>query len=79
MIRPKGVADSTMRSWKLDRTVLPIDTAKPQEGTWTLIAPDGRKWQDTSPIRVVRKEQRERVPAEVGLQRILDAMFSLDD
>jgi hypothetical protein len=41
-----------------------------QEGTWTLTAPDGRKWQADSPLRVVSLEQRQRVPAEVALHRI---------
>lgn len=39
-------------------------------GTWTLTAPDGRTWQAESPIRCVALESRERVPAEVRLQRI---------
>ncbi len=50
------------------------DTQKAQKGTWTLIAPDGRKWQDESPLKVAAKEMRERVPERVGVQRILDAI-----
>lgn len=50
------------------------DTPKPQQGTWTLTAPDGRTWQADSPIACVRNEQRERVPAEVALQRIKAAV-----
>lgn len=46
-------------------------TPQAQHGTWTLIAPDGRQWQGDHPIKVVRAEMRERVPAEVGLARIL--------
>lgn len=49
------------------------DTPKPMEGIWTLIAPDGRTWQAESPLRVVAKEQRERVPANVALERIMSA------
>lgn len=48
-------------------------TSKPMQGIWTLIAPDGRTWQAESPIRVVAKESRERITAEVAMQRILDA------
>lgn len=47
------------------------DTPKPQQGTWTLTAPDGRAWKADSPIACVRNEQRERVPAAVALQRIM--------
>lgn len=49
------------------------ETPKPQQGTWTLTAPDGRTWQAESPLRVVAMESRERVPATVALQRIFDA------
>lgn len=48
-------------------------TPKPQEGTWILTAPNGREWAERSPIACVAAEQRERVPATVRLQRILDA------
>lgn len=46
---------------------------KPMSGTWTLTAPDGRTWQGDTPLRCVAAESRERIPAEVRLQRILDA------
>ena len=49
------------------------ETRKPMEGTWTLTAPDGRSWQDESPLRVCGAEQRERVPDDVALSRILRA------
>lgn len=49
------------------------ETPKPTKGTWTLVAPDGRTWQEESPIRVVAKESRERIPATVALERILAA------
>ena len=51
------------------------ETPKAQEGIWTLVAPDGRKWQAESPIKVVAAEQRERVPEHVAVERILVAAF----
>ena len=50
-----------------------METAKPQEGTWTLIAPDGRTWRAESPLRCVGLEHRERVPPEISLKRIWTA------
>jgi len=52
------------------------ETPKAQEGIWTLIAPDGRKWEDSSPIKVITKEQRERVPEHIAIKRILKALFN---
>lgn len=49
-----------------------METPKPQQGTWTLTAPDGRTWQADSPLRACSLEQRERVPAEVALARVLE-------
>lgn len=49
-------------------------TPKPQVGVWTLIAPDGRRWNAPTPIQAVAKEQRERIPAHVALQNIFDAL-----
>jgi hypothetical protein len=46
-------------------------TPKPMQGTWTLTAPDGRTWQADSPLLALRAEQRERVPADVALARIM--------
>ena len=46
------------------------ETPKPKTGTWTLISPDGRKIESDSPLKCARIEQRERVPADVGLARI---------
>lgn len=46
----------------------------PQAGVWTLTAPDGRKWEADTPIRVVAKEQNERIPAHVRLERIMSAV-----
>jgi hypothetical protein len=50
-----------------------METQKPMTGIWTLTAPDGRTWQAETPLRCCGLEQRERVPAEVALARILDA------
>lgn len=55
-----------------------METPKPMAGTWTLTAPDGRQWQAGSPLRTVSLEQRERVPADVALGRVL-AMASEPD
>lgn len=48
-----------------------MEEIKPMPGTWTLTAPDGRQWQADSPLRAVSLEQRERIPAEVALARVL--------
>lgn len=48
-----------------------METPKPMQGTWTLTAPDGRTWLAESPLRACGMEQRERVPPEVGLARVL--------
>ena len=48
-----------------------VETPKAQEGTWTLTAPDGRTWQDISPITVTAREMRERVPTEIRYKRML--------
>lgn len=49
-------------------------TPKPQEGTWTLTAPDGRTWSAPTPLLCCRAEQRERVPGDVGVARVLRAL-----
>lgn len=46
-------------------------TPKAQAGTWTLTAPDGRTWQADTPLRCAAAEQRERVPPDVALARIV--------
>lgn len=46
----------------------------PQRGTWTLVAPDGRKWEADSPLEACGKEQRERIPASLALERIFRGM-----
>lgn len=46
---------------------------KPQIGTWTLTAPDGRTWKADSPLQCCGAESRERIPADVALQRIYAA------
>lgn len=48
-----------------------METPKPMPGVWRLVAPDGCEWEADSPIRCVRTEQRERVPAGVALARVL--------
>lgn len=53
---------------------VPKHEYKVQEGTWTLIAPDGRKWTGGSPLRAIGAESRERIPAEVRLKRIFAAI-----
>lgn len=55
-----------------------MTTEKPQKGLWTLIAPDGKKWEAHSPIAVVSLEQRERVPVDIGAKRVLSAVFKED-
>ena len=54
-------------------------TPKPQEGLWTLTAPDGRTYQADSPLRCCGLEQRERVPADVAMARIFRAASEPDD
>lgn len=53
-------------------------TPQPQTGTWTLTAPDGRTWQADSPLKACGLEQRERVPANVALARIVEEMDRFD-
>lgn len=54
-----------------------METPKPQAGTWTLTAPDGRTWEASSPLHCASREQAERVPAKVAIDRIFAAL--LDD
>ena len=56
-----------------------METPKPMAGTWTLTAPDGRTWQADSPLRACGLEQRERVPAQVAMARILEAASPTPD
>ena len=49
-----------------------METPKPMPGTWTLTAPNGRTWQAESPLHCCGAEQRERVPREVAMKRVLD-------
>jgi hypothetical protein len=53
------------------RSLTAVATPKAQEGTWTLIAPDGRQWRAESPLKCASAEQRERVPAHVAVARIM--------
>ncbi len=54
-------------------------TPKPQAGLWTLTAPDGRMYQADSPLRCCGLEQRERIPADVAMARIIRASSEPDD
>ena len=56
-----------------------METPKPQAGTWTLTAPDGRTWEASSPLHCCGAEQRERVPTDVALARILEAATQTPD
>lgn len=64
------VEPTVMRRLGAERTTM--ETPKPMPGTWTLTAPDGRTWQADSPLRCVSVEQRERVPADVALARVVE-------
>ena len=48
-----------------------METPKPMEGTWTLVAPDGKRYHADSPLKCCKSEQEERVPEEVGMKRQL--------
>lgn len=50
-----------------------METPKPMQGTWTLTAPDGRKFMAASPLHCVRAEMDERVPPSEQLARVLAA------
>ena len=51
-----------------------MKTSKPQEGIWTLIAPDGRVYRANTPIKCVVAEQRERIPTSIAVKRVLNAV-----
>lgn len=51
-------------------------TPKPQAGTWTLTAPDGRTWTAEGPLQCVTAEVNDRIPPDVALARI---RMSLED
>ena len=54
-------------------------TPRWQVGTWTLTAPDGRTWTADSPLKTCGLEQRERVPTDIGLQRIFAACRDVEN
>lgn len=54
------------------------ETPKAEAGTWTLISPSGKQWQASNPIRCAAAEQRERVPPEVAMERIIAAIVEGD-
>lgn len=49
-------------------------TPKAQEGEWTLIAPDGRRFTGPSPIHCAGAESKTRFPPHVALGRIARGM-----
>lgn len=55
------------------------EAMKPQHGTWTLTAPDGRTWTGETPLRCVVQEQNERIPASVQLANIQAALKPLQE
>ena len=55
-----------------------MNTDQTQEGVWTLTAPDGRAWKADSPLRCVRAEMDDRVPASVQLARVMAAVDEPD-
>ncbi len=56
-----------------------MNTPKPMEGTWVLVAPNGREYTGLSPMQALRAEQAERVPSELALERILLSAESTQD
>jgi hypothetical protein len=56
-----------------------LSTPKAQTGTWTLTAPDGRQWVGASPLKAAAVELRERVPINVAIERINDALEMTDE
>lgn len=55
-----------------------MSTPDPAQGTWILVAPDGRKWEADHPLKCLRAEIDARVPAQVQLARILAAVDEPD-
>jgi len=45
-----------------------------EQGTWTLISPSCKIWEASSPLRCLAAEANERIPADVQLQRIKEAI-----
>lgn len=43
------------------------------QGTWQLVRPDGRTYSADHPLKCVRAEMNERIPADVQLARIMSA------
>ena len=54
------------------------DPYKAMPGTWTLIAPNGQRWQGHSPINVLSKEATERIPAQVRMERLTKSLADLE-
>lgn len=70
--------DEAISAWnrRAVRAAQPVSeqTAEPVANTWTLTGPDGRQWKDTSPIRVCAAAQRDTIPPEVALERVMRGM-----
>ncbi len=66
-----------IRAFK-DACLAASKTPPHQSGEWTLTAPDGRTWKADSPLKCCGLEQRERVPANVALARIVEEMERFD-
>ena len=49
------------------------ESPKPMYGVWSLTRPDGKAYLGQNPLQCVSIEQRERIPPEVALERILEA------
>lgn len=45
-------------------------TPKPEQGTWVLISPSGKRYEAESPIRCIQAESHERIPPHIALGRI---------
>jgi hypothetical protein len=72
---PAGGSSDHLAACDGDVEMLPTPPAQRwQVGTWTLTAPDGRTWQADSPLKACSAEQRDRIPPEVALKRIFDAL-----
>lgn len=49
-------------------------TEPAEQGVWTLTSPSGRTWQADNPLKCASREQRERVPEHIAMERILAAV-----
>lgn len=49
-------------------------STQPRPGTWTLTRPDGKEYCAGSPLLCVRAEINDRVPLDVQVARVIDAL-----